>query len=631
MKKSSKPKRKRKLLLMSALLLIVCISGILTACADSNESSVKSSTYNLKVVEATDSFYVNDFANILSENEEAELMEKAVKLDESSGGIQVVVTTVENLNDCLVEDIDKTQNYGIEEISYSMFKQYGIGAEDMGILILFSSGDRDVMISTGYQMQGYITDSKSGQLLDNYAMEYFKNDQFAEGIISLQNAVISEITKVVPENWKKDDSSKEDAKKEQSSDMKTEEMANTDNTLAEKDDGSNKGKILFASILAFFAFWVITFIGLLKSFLTSKKRLNKEREEANKTFTKQREEFENQISKLKQAHQDDEVSWKKELQNYKDSANQTLCEQRAQIDELVGKNQRLNEELAKCEDRYRRIKILHPKVDFDAEIAQMLEDEYKDSAGKIDEYISQSLNLSASKDRVEVFQDAINVYQGVTDENVKKYLTSDIDKLIGLYNESLALLRKSVAQKAYDDIEEIYRQNQVGNHQNYNNLKSAYDIYLRLNSEEKDYFPDKNLIRTVKSLLDDASEDLKNFETAAKSEKKIHSIVDRIHTADEDDLDDLEKAVKIYKLLSAAQMAYMSAELINRLEKLYKDAEEDHERQKRRRREEEEREERRRRAAMSSSHNYHSSSSYHSSSFSGHGGRPSGGGASRKF
>ena len=71
----------------------------------------------------------------------------------------------------------------------------------MGILILLSVEDRNVRIETGKTMQAYITDSKSGQLLDKYGMDYFVEDKFAEGLVSVQDALISEIRDVVPANW----------------------------------------------------------------------------------------------------------------------------------------------------------------------------------------------------------------------------------------------------------------------------------------------------------------------------------------------------------------------------------------------------------------------------------------------
>lgn len=149
-----------------------------------------SNRYNVEVEKQTDEFYVNDFANLFTEKDKQVMMENAVKLAEEYDGIQVVVSTVNSLN-----------GNQIEEYAYSMYEQYGIGKDSMGILILLSVEDRQVKIETGKTMQAYITDSKSGQLLDNYGMQYFKEDRFAEGLKSVQEAVIAEIRNVVPIDW----------------------------------------------------------------------------------------------------------------------------------------------------------------------------------------------------------------------------------------------------------------------------------------------------------------------------------------------------------------------------------------------------------------------------------------------
>ena len=149
-----------------------------------------SNRYNVEVEKQTDEFYVNDFANLFTEADKQVMMENAVELAEEYDGIQVVVSTVNSLN-----------GNQIEQYAYSMYEEYGIGKDSMGILILLSVEDRQVRIETGKTMQAYITDSKSGQLLDNYGMQYFRDDRFAEGLKSVQEAVIAEIRNVVPIDW----------------------------------------------------------------------------------------------------------------------------------------------------------------------------------------------------------------------------------------------------------------------------------------------------------------------------------------------------------------------------------------------------------------------------------------------
>ena len=173
MKKTNRLKSRK----WAMLLVVVLIMSVLTACG--TDPSTVTRYYDLDVIEATPDFYINDFAGVFSEDQKAELMAKAVEFDEEYSGIQVVITTVEHLSDAVKgsETETKDKKFTIEEISYSMYSQYGIGQDDMGILILFSTSDREVRIETGRQMQFYITDSVSGRLLDNYGMDYFAEDQ----------------------------------------------------------------------------------------------------------------------------------------------------------------------------------------------------------------------------------------------------------------------------------------------------------------------------------------------------------------------------------------------------------------------------------------------------------------------
>ena len=54
--------------------------------------------YAAEIPAATDEFYVNDFADVFTAEEEERLLDNAVTLAEESDGIQVVVTTVESLD-----------------------------------------------------------------------------------------------------------------------------------------------------------------------------------------------------------------------------------------------------------------------------------------------------------------------------------------------------------------------------------------------------------------------------------------------------------------------------------------------------------------------------------------------------
>lgn len=600
----------------TAVLMIISILGLPITTVNAENS------YEFEVTNATNDFYVNDFAGLFTKQQKADMMEKAVALDKEYGGIQVVVTTVESFADCAVDE----KNHGAFETSYAMYKQYGIGKDDMGILILFSVGDREIYMQTGHEMQIYITDSTAGALQDDYGMEYFRNDQFAEGLISLQEATISEIKSRVSQDWNapvKDTISEKQ----------------TENNTTKKSAGI--GAWLYVILVAIVAM-IIGLIVSIKSLFTAKSKANAQKEKFYKELKDKEALYEQKIASIRNsaeinAQQTIDAhtkTWKDTLE--RKSANITSLEK--EVSDFKEKLRETKGRLEEYEDKYARIKKLYPDIDFDKEVHEMIENEFKASALELDDKIAQYVNLPADKDNVDVFNEAIRVYNTAVSD-VQKYVTTDIQKLHSLYEESVSLKReyeraekekrdRAAAKKAFDSISSICCNIRCGNHDNYETLNRAYRIYADLTSDEKRYFPNMEQIHTLESLRRSAEADLNDFNKARNAENEVHRIVNSIYTADEDDRDKLERAMRHYRNLSNSQQKYFSNELLRKLKHCIDEAESDHRRKEaaRRRRKEEERrrrEEERRRSMMNSRSSY--------SSFGGHGGRPSGGGAGRTF
>lgn len=135
------------------------------------------------IVEPTSDFYVNDYANILSEETEKYIMDKSVALH-SIDGTQIVVTTVNNL-----------EGMSIEDYSLRYARAAGIGDKEKnnGILILISYEDRELRIEVGYGLEGIINDGKAGRIRDTYMIPYLKNNNWDEGIKNGYDAIYGEI------------------------------------------------------------------------------------------------------------------------------------------------------------------------------------------------------------------------------------------------------------------------------------------------------------------------------------------------------------------------------------------------------------------------------------------------------
>lgn len=131
----------------------------------------------------TTDFFVNDFAGCLSSDDAAYMQSLGEALYKATKA-QVVVVTVESLD-----------GESIEDYAIGLGREWGIGDEetDSGVLLLLSSGDREVRIEVGYGLEGRLTDGKTGRILDNYAMPYLRNNDFSTGLRGAYAALVNEV------------------------------------------------------------------------------------------------------------------------------------------------------------------------------------------------------------------------------------------------------------------------------------------------------------------------------------------------------------------------------------------------------------------------------------------------------
>lgn len=131
----------------------------------------------------TNDFFVNDFAGCLSADDAREMQARGEALYRATGA-QAVVVTVESLDGASIED------YG-----YGLANEWGIGAEDAdsGVLLLLSTGDRQVRIEVGSGLEGQLTDGKTGRILDTYAMPYLRADDFSTGLLEAYKSIVNEV------------------------------------------------------------------------------------------------------------------------------------------------------------------------------------------------------------------------------------------------------------------------------------------------------------------------------------------------------------------------------------------------------------------------------------------------------
>jgi len=116
--------------------------------------------------------YVNDFANVIEPQYEAQINDYATQL-EASTTAEIAVLTV-----------DSTQPMSIEEYAVRVFEKNGIGqkGKDNGILIVAAINDRQWRIEVGYGLEGTINDAKAGRIGRAYMTEYFREEKYGEGL-----------------------------------------------------------------------------------------------------------------------------------------------------------------------------------------------------------------------------------------------------------------------------------------------------------------------------------------------------------------------------------------------------------------------------------------------------------------
>lgn len=131
----------------------------------------------------TTEFYVNDYADVLSEETEAKILNTAVTMHNDTTA-EVVVLTVNSLEG---EDI---ADYAVETL-----RSWGIGDKDKdnGAIIVLAIEERQVWVSVGYGLEGTLTDIRTGQLQTQYAVPYYRNNDFDTGTLHLFNAIVNEI------------------------------------------------------------------------------------------------------------------------------------------------------------------------------------------------------------------------------------------------------------------------------------------------------------------------------------------------------------------------------------------------------------------------------------------------------
>jgi uncharacterized protein len=129
---------------------------------------------------------VNDFANVIDPQSEAEIERRILALKQATGDVVVVAT------------VDTVAPYAdIREYANRLFENRGRGigdkGKDNGLLVLLAVKDRDVWVEVGYDLEPFITDGFSGDVSRNDMRPHFVRGDYGQGLVAGTTRLIGRI------------------------------------------------------------------------------------------------------------------------------------------------------------------------------------------------------------------------------------------------------------------------------------------------------------------------------------------------------------------------------------------------------------------------------------------------------
>ncbi len=134
------------------------------------------------------SFYVADYANVLSDATEQNIISTNASLEKATGG-QIVVVTVEYLEGL------KANEYAVR-----LMNEWGVGdkTKNNGMLLLLATQENKAWLTQGAGIAGTFTDAKINDMLDKYFWKDFDKGNYDAAV----NAVFRQMVAWYESNYK---------------------------------------------------------------------------------------------------------------------------------------------------------------------------------------------------------------------------------------------------------------------------------------------------------------------------------------------------------------------------------------------------------------------------------------------
>lgn len=131
--------------------------------------------------------YVYDYANVIDDEMEQQMVQLLQQLENST------------LNEVVIMTIGTIEDLQAYEFGTKVIREWGIGqaTENNGMLIFATTdqgaGKNDVWISVGQGLEGDYPDGKIGRMVDEYMMPYLEQGDYTSAFASIINTVYSEM------------------------------------------------------------------------------------------------------------------------------------------------------------------------------------------------------------------------------------------------------------------------------------------------------------------------------------------------------------------------------------------------------------------------------------------------------
>ncbi len=132
---------------------------------------------------ATDGGWITDMVGVFLPKQKQALNDQ-ISLLERETGVELAIVVIR-----------RAQEGTPKEYATELFNRWGVGKKgvDNGLLLFVAIENRRVEIETGYGMEPILPDSVVGAILDEYAVPYFRQGDYAGGIQATVNAIEARI------------------------------------------------------------------------------------------------------------------------------------------------------------------------------------------------------------------------------------------------------------------------------------------------------------------------------------------------------------------------------------------------------------------------------------------------------